>query len=198
MKRFINIVKRRSMEKKNDEHVLESKVVHPFKVQNTILVFIVVLLIGNIAAFFSEYGFRVSGNVIGIFTADLALFRFQSMAFIFQWISIISLMAIAAWENRQISTLPESITQKLAGPKISKVEMINLKEFSNSKKSSTDIDVLHAVIQKKGSVKISIIAATFNVSRETALEWSKILESHGLASIHYKVFGDAELTIKDD
>ncbi len=66
------------------------------------------------------------------------------------------------------------------------------------KKAFTDLDVLYATLQKKKILTLPAIAEIFHIDKEKALEWSKILESHDLASIHYHVFRDAELTLKEE
>lgn len=149
--------------------------------KGVILLFVLILLVGNIASFLAEY--RIRKDVLTRFVQDLSSFRFHALAFLIQWGVILGMAAIALMHS-----------QKSPAPEVKKIEV----EVQPLKKAFTDIDVLYATLQKKGNLKMSLIAETFNIDKEKALEWSKILESHDLAGIRYRVFAEPELVLKEE
>ncbi len=62
-------------------------------------------------------------------------------------------------------------------------------------KSSTDLDVLYSLLNEKKSLAIGSISKLFNIPKEKAVEWAKILENHGLAIVEYPAFSDPEVRI---
>lgn len=58
----------------------------------------------------------------------------------------------------------------------------------------TEIDALYQHILKKGKVTLEEVISRFNISKELAEEWAKILESHKLITISYSPFGALILT----
>lgn len=62
-------------------------------------------------------------------------------------------------------------------------------------KNKTDLDTLYDLIRQRKELKISIIAKSFHISKEIALDWAKILESGDLASIEYPAFGEPVLKV---
>ena len=51
------------------------------------------------------------------------------------------------------------------------------------KKYETDLDTLNNILKKKKKIHLSSIASAFKVSRETAMEWCRALETAHLGSI---------------
>ena len=73
---------------------------------------------------------------------------------------------------------------------------INLDELPNKGgKSKTDLDTLYNLLKQKKKLKIGTIARVFKISKENALEWSKILENHELVIIDYPTFNEPEVKI---
>ena len=62
-------------------------------------------------------------------------------------------------------------------------------------KSSTDMDVFYNLLKEKKSLTIGTISKLFNITKEKAVEWAKILENHDLATIEYPAFSDPEVRI---
>ncbi len=149
------------------------------------LLLAVILLIGNMVLFFSVYGFRLGREAVGSFLQDLSSFKFHAFAFLIVWGIIFGMLGIAAQHHQ--------IVQETSLPPAPKKE-----ETPPLKKAFTDLDVLYATLLKQKSLTLPAIAEIFHIDKEKALEWSKILESHDLASIHYHVFRDAELTLKEE
>ena len=71
-----------------------------------------------------------------------------------------------------------------------KVEDYNIKPLK--KTSETQLDELFDMINETGIVKLSEVAKKFNIKKETAEEWGKILEEHNLIELHYPAFGELE------
>jgi len=63
-------------------------------------------------------------------------------------------------------------------------------------KKLTDVDHLYDFLFKEKNIKLSKISQNFNVTREKAEEWCKILEEGGLAIIHYPPIGEPEIRWK--
>ena len=77
-------------------------------------------------------------------------------------------------------------------------EIINLyitKKYYTNEKKQTDIDILYEILQEKKHLKIASISKVFNIPKETALEWAKILKNGNLANLYYPQFGDPEILL---
>ena len=60
----------------------------------------------------------------------------------------------------------------------------------NSKNNKTDLDTLYNILQDKKSISVSKVAKIFNIDRDIAFDWCKILETGNLAELDYPGFGD--------
>lgn len=69
-------------------------------------------------------------------------------------------------------------------------------EPMKSFKKLTDVDHLYDFLFKEKNIKLSKVSQNFNVTREKAEEWCKILEEGGLAIIHYPPIGEPEIRWK--
>jgi hypothetical protein len=65
-------------------------------------------------------------------------------------------------------------------------------------KAETNIDILYNFLKKEEGLSIGAVARIFNVKKEVALGWGKILEENDLATIEYPAFADPEIKIKKD
>lgn len=63
-------------------------------------------------------------------------------------------------------------------------------------KSQTNLDVFYHLLQENKSLGLGIIAKLFNLRKEKALEWARILEEKNLVTIEYPAFSDPEVRIK--
>lgn len=169
------------MKKLRDSETVKERPGH--KIFLLLLVFI--LLVGNIALFIYFYGMKFERATLNKFVADLSAFKVWAIAFVIVWGVILGALLVAV--------LPSGNRER---PAI--VKKVEEPDTSSLKKASTDIDVLYATLQKKGRLKMSMIAQTFKIKKEMALEWSKILESHDLATIRYKAFAEPELFVKEE
>jgi hypothetical protein len=72
-----------------------------------------------------------------------------------------------------------------------------LGEYASKKfKNKTDVDHLYEYLMQEKNVKLSKVAQSFNVPKEIAEEWCRILEEGGLAVMHYPAVGEPELRWK--
>ena len=60
----------------------------------------------------------------------------------------------------------------------------------------TDLDRLYKVLSEKQKLTISEVAKAFNISKNEAEEWGKIMRDHDLIVMHYPTVGDPELIWK--
>ncbi len=86
----------------------------------------------------------------------------------------------------------ENYTQ-LEKPKQIKLEK---GELTTSNKVKTDFDRIVDYTEEKKEVSIGDVAKHFNITKEKAEQWAKILEEHDLIRIVYPTFGDAKLKAK--
>lgn len=76
-------------------------------------------------------------------------------------------------------------------------ELIGIDFEAIKKKSTTDIDSLYEILKQRKKIGMGTISTRFKISRELAMEWSRILEMSNLAMIDYPGFGEAVLTLKE-
>lgn len=63
-------------------------------------------------------------------------------------------------------------------------------------RSKTDIDILYELIKEKKDIKVSTISKIFEIEKELAMDWAKILESSELVTIEYPGFGGPIIKLK--
>ena len=62
-------------------------------------------------------------------------------------------------------------------------------------KYETDLDTLNNILKRKKKIHVLSIANAFKVSKETAMEWCRALESSHLGSIEYPTLGEPYIKI---
>ena len=107
------------------------------------------------------------------------------IAFIIQWV-ILLLVVILAY------------MKFLKKRKAEQEKIVNFTIPAPKSKAETHIDVFYRLLMEKKSLSAGAIAKVFNISKEKALEWGKILEDQDLASIEYPDFSDAEIKRKEE
>lgn len=100
-----------------------------------------------------------------------------------QWVVLLFVLFYAAFRDRRL--------------KITADENIDLHIQRNLDKNKTDLDSLYEIIREKKELPISVISRSFNVNKEVALEWCKILESGELVSISYPGFSEPTVCINE-
>ena len=78
------------------------------------------------------------------------------------------------------------------------ISPIEVREEEKKPGIHTDLDILYKMLKEKKRIPISKIAKAFNINKETALDWSKTLETAELAEIQYSALKEEVLTIKEN
>ena len=110
------------------------------------MLFVIVMLSINIFLLLGREG-SITGNVIGAVADNRA--DFYLIVFIAQLFLLTVILAVANIER---------------------------KEGMGEIKSLTDIDIFYIMLQKNKILKLNTVSKAFNIPKDLALEWSKILE----------------------
>lgn len=76
------------------------------------------------------------------------------------------------------------------------LQMIKEEVIAKASKYETDFDKLYKLINEVGSLTLTEVAEGFNITKEQAEGWGKILESHGLIELNYPAVGELQLCKK--
>ncbi|MBI3622886.1 hypothetical protein HY212_02285 [Candidatus Pacearchaeota archaeon] len=122
----------------------------------------------------------------GMVTRNVVLenMNISLVAFILQWIILLLIVMFS---------YSKFIKQK----KIEDISHDELPKIKDSEGLDTELDTLYQLLNEKERLSIGAIAKAFNVQKEKALEWSKILEEHDLVTIEYPAFNDPEVEVKE-
>jgi len=75
----------------------------------------------------------------------------------------------------------------------------NLKSKINERKiNETELDKLFDILKERKIIKVGDICKMFGITKETALNWSKILESYNLVIVEYKSFDEPLCKINEN
>jgi hypothetical protein len=154
----------------------------------TIVAVVLVFAIVNTVLFFTKGNSGnpgISGMLVFNVSDSEVNMSMSQMAFILQW--VVALIILAGANIQYMKSRKE---EKI------KEHYISVKEKHG--KSNTDFDALYSLLKKNKTLKIATISKVFNVDKEKALEWAKILENNNLAQIEYPAFSDAEITLKHE
>jgi hypothetical protein len=160
-----------------------------------ILVFVIIIFILNIAAFYFKIGDVDDGSkpvdqtgftgqsVLGD-TANLYLTlpTISKIFLIVQWGLLLLLLVYVGFKDKEV----KKHQNELAGLDMNQIR----------KKSTTDLDTLYDLLKQRQHLRISTIAQAFEIKEDLAMEWGKILESGRLAYIDYPKFGGPLIRIK--
>ena len=149
------------------------------------------VLMGNLGVFFYKYANINTGGFTGFsirtvreITFDAGAISFSTKIYlIIQWALILSFLIYTFYRDN-------SIVSK-------KNELANVKQFKNSTKNNTDLDILYDILKKNKTVRISVVSKTFKIDKDLAIEWAKILESGDLAKIEYPGFSEPRVVFKE-
>ncbi len=100
-------------------------------------------------------------------------------------------------ENKEEETKPKIIESKTPGLKIIELKKQEKKSETKAKKVETEFDQFINMIKEKKEVGLDEVEKKFNLSRQKAEEWARMLESHGLVEIKYPTFGEPKLIYKE-
>jgi hypothetical protein len=101
--------------------------------------------------------------------------------FIAQWSLLLIILFYAFFRDVRVKKL--------------KTEVINFHINKNLDKNKTDLDTLYEILKEKKELTISSISKSFNVTKDIAMEWCKILETGELVSIDYPSFSEPVIRI---
>jgi hypothetical protein len=147
------------------------------------IIVICILLFANISVFILKFDARISGlAVAGVFEEDPKM-DISRIIFILQWIALIAVVIFLYL--RHLKNKKSSVD----------IDLSEFEKFKNMK-SGTDMDVLYSVLEYKEELPLSTIQKLFNINKDNALKWCKILEEHSLASINYPAFSEPILRKK--
>lgn len=144
-------------------------------------VFLVVVLIFlvNITMFFYKYGSNksltgssIKETIAEAYTNIPPSSRIILMA---QWLILIFVLIYSYIKDKGIISRKNEIVD------------IDLKKMSE--KQGTDLDNLYNILQNKKKLSLSTISRVFNINKEMAMDWCRILESGNLAIIDYPAGG---------
>ncbi len=145
-------------------------------------IFVVSFLGINLYNFFWD---RDSTSPTGSLITDLPLgLNMSVLAFVLQWV-ILLVVVIFAY-TRFLKHRKEE-DAKIAGLVLPKL----------TSKSQTYMDVFYNLLKEKKSLSIRSVSILFNIKKDKAMEWAKILEDHDLVIIEYPAFSDPEVKIKE-
>ncbi len=130
----------------------------------------------------------ISGLSIGRFSIDE---KFRNT---FQPISPISkILLITEWSMLIIWFIILLTKKKMED----KSEIVTLSKKYKTTPTSTDLDILYNILKEKKHLKLSTISRLFDINKEIALNWCKMLESGNLATLNYPKIGVPEITLNE-
>ena len=150
------------------------------------IVIIIILTSLNLYLYINKGGVSYStfsGKVSSEIPKLTARIDLSTILFLIQWVLVI-LIALVIYHSH-LKNRKEKIV------KIDKIKM-------TKGKSQTDLDVFYNILKNEKILKMSAVAKTFNLTKEKALEWSKILENYGLANVEYPAFDDPVVRINEN
>jgi uncharacterized membrane-anchored protein YitT (DUF2179 family) len=153
---------------------------------NFVMVFFMILLLvfGNVFLYMRNAKITLSGFSVADASNKLKNPDFYTLSFIVQWVLILIILLIFYVKFLKKRRKEEKTT------------VIKVEREKGDGKAHTSLDELYSLLTKKKNLKISIIARSFDIDKDTALEWCKILEEHNLATIEYPAFSEPEVVLK--
>lgn len=124
----------------------------------------------------------ISGKVLENLPGIGAKLNISIIAFVIQWIILLAILFFAyskflKHKQQENITIDYNIVKRKKG------------------RAETDLDTLYNLIKDKKNLSVEVISKSFNIKREKALEWAKILENHELVRIEYPAFSAPEVII---
>ena len=148
-------------------------------------VFLIIFASVNLYLFFNK-GSASYQNISGRFIEDIPKMpwnlNISIIAFVAQWI-ILLIVALVAYVRFMKKRKEEHV-------------QLSYSRIKNKiTRSETDLDILYNLLKEKKRLRIGLIAKTFKIKKENALEWGKILENYKLAIIEYPTFSEPEIRL---
>jgi len=143
-----------------------------------LVIFLCVLLALNIIVSVWKFMPKSGNEMILAAPADSGTSTIKMILFVGQWVALVALAVFI-----YIKYLQKKRQQNV------KIDLSEFEKFKNIK-SGTDIDVLFSILQVKDELSLPVVEKIFNIDKEKALIWGKILEDHNLIVINYPVFSE--------
>jgi len=124
----------------------------------------------------------LSGNIIQ--WQVISGMNISLIAFITQWIILLLIVFF-------------SYNKFLKEKKDEDVKEIGISSVTEIGNLETELDVLYKLLKEKRRLSIGAVAKAFNIKKEKALEWARILEDYEIVTIEYPAFNDPEIEIKE-
>lgn len=100
-----------------------------------------------------------------------------------QWSLLLVLFIYAFFKRKQVT--------------IDSIELKKVMVPSKQGRQKTDLDTLYEYLSEKGQIKIIEVMKMFNIKKDIAMEWGKILESGDLAEIDYPMMRGPIIKFKE-
>jgi hypothetical protein len=153
-------------------------------------VFLIVLIVLLINIGYVMYTSKnLSSNLTGFAISESLSNSFYSLSplarifMIGQWVVLLSVLLFAGIRDLRMHK--------------NKSESIDFHIEINADKNKTDLDTLYEIIKENQELPISAISKSFNITKEIAMEWCKILESGELVTISYPGFSEPLIRINN-
>lgn len=143
-----------------------------------IFLIVVLILIANISVFMYKYG-NFSSGLTGFSVGDSLTRAYSDLSLttklflVGQWGFLVLVMVFGIIRD----AIVKSRMKEFLGNDLKKI----------SEKSGTDLDALYSLLQTRKQLRVSTISKMFNINKDTAMDWCKILETGNLASVDYKM-----------
>ena len=159
------------------------------KVGLVIILFIVIVFgVANSFLFFNQGSLSydyLSGRFIKEIPELPLNINFSIIAFVLQSIILI-IIAILTYFHYLKTKIHDNVK-------------VNYKALQKQKgRFETDLDILYKILKEKKRMRINLIAKTFEISEEQALDWGKILEDNKIATLEYPAFYGTELILNEE
>ena len=122
----------------------------------------------------------ISGEAVSDIPEKL---NFSLIAFVGQWVLLLMIVMFA-------------YSKFLKHKKAEDMVLKNQNFIIPTGKSETPLDAFYFLIKQKGILHTGVVATLFKISKETALDWAKMLEEEDLVTVEYPAFSEPEIRIK--
>ena len=140
---------------------------------------VIIILLANITLFFYKYGSNKS--LTGLSIKETVAEAYTSIPptikvfLIAQWVVLILILAYSFIRDKRVINRADELDET------------DLKKISE--KRGTELDALYSILQDKKKLSLLTISKVFNVNREVAMDWCKVLELGNLAYLDYPAGG---------
>ena len=153
-----------------------------------VLVISIVFLFATLIITLNQNGIKLSSSGITGFSVSNISNSYNNISnttkifLLGQWAAVIIMLALAfIRDNRVVG-------------KRNELEGLSIKRMSEGTK--TDLDTVYNILKDKKQLRLSTISNAFKISKETAMDWCKTLESANLAVIEYPGMGEPFIRVK--